>query len=220
MIILIIITIFLTTAVISATTPVKHESSTPDESTIDEATPDIATRDEATVCETQSQTEYPTESPETEPPTEEPTEVSWDEPAEEYDEADDQSYEEPDENYDEDNNDSSSDFSLDDLEWLARAICLEAGGCSERCQWLVGSTVVNLANRYNNGDILATVTDTSMFSVANYLFTKEPSATNWSVAERVLSGDRDTEVMAFRTDYYHSFGSPYDVVDNVYFSTY
>lgn len=192
--------------------------------------PNTAALTEATICETEVQTECLTEPPETEaelelPETEvlpeEPTEEDWTEPAEEYTDSSDKPDEDPDDdNDDSEDNHSTSDYSQDDLEWLARAICLEAGDCSERCQWLVGSTVANLANRYNNGNIHATVTDASMFSVADDLFTKEPSLMNWDVAERILSGDRDTEVMAFRTDYYHSFGSPYTVVDNVYFSTY
>lgn len=114
------------------------------------------------------------------------------------------------------------DYNYDhgDRELLARVIYLEAGGCSESCQWLVGSAAVNLADRFNGGSIEATVTDPAMFDVAYDLFSCEPSGLTWSVADRILSGDRDYMVMAFRTNQYHTFGTPYTCVDNVYFSTF
>lgn len=200
-------------------------------STPDEATPDEATADEATPLEAQPYTDIHTEKA-TENATESQTEVSTEADEHmEYAEPDEpetiednppDDYQEP--KYSEEDcyteSPDSDNYSASDREWIARAICLEAGGCSEECQWLVGSTVLNLADRYNDGDIESTVTDPSMFAVAHYLYSREPSATNWAVADRVLSGDRDYQVMAFRTDYYHSFGTPYTVVDNVYFSTY
>ena len=110
---------------------------------------------------------------------------------------------------------NSSDYELD---LLARTIYQEAGICGEYCQWLVGSTVLNLADSY--GGIEAVVFDYNTFNVAYSLYNATPSDLSYSVANRLLSGDRDYSVKAFRTDYYHSFGTPYTSADNVYFSTY
>jgi hypothetical protein len=117
----------------------------------------------------------------------------------------------------EEHNESSnhSDYELD---LLARTIYQEAGICSEYCQWLVGSTVLNLADE--RGGIEAVVFDYNTFNVSYKLYNATPSNLSYSVASRLLSGDRDYRVKAFRTDYYHSFGTPYTSTDNVYFSTY
>lgn len=101
---------------------------------------------------------------------------------------------------------------------LARTIYCEAGNCSEYCQWLVGSTVLNLADE--RGGIESVVFDYNTFNVAYILYDKTPSKLSYSVAQRLLSGDRDYNVKAFRMSYYHNFGSPYTSVDGVYFSTY
>lgn len=111
--------------------------------------------------------------------------------------------------------DNNSDTNID---LLARIIYFESGSCSEYCQWLVGSTAMNLANEYGSLETVAFNYD--IFNVANILYTDTPSSLSYSVATRIINGDRDANVRAFRTDYYHSFGSPYTSVDNVYFSSY
>lgn len=111
--------------------------------------------------------------------------------------------------------DNNSDTNID---LLARIIYFESGSCSEYCQWLVGSTAMNLANEY--GSLETVAFDYDIFNVANILYTDTPSNLSYSVATRIINGDRDVNVRAFRTDYYHSFGSPYTNVDNVYFSNY
>lgn len=108
--------------------------------------------------------------------------------------------------------------SSDEVDLLARVIYCEAGNCSEYCQWLVGSTAMNLAD--SNGGLRAVAFDYNTFNVAGILYTRDPSELSYSVAQRILSGDRDYNVKAFRMSYYHSFGTPYAVVDNVYFSSY
>lgn len=105
-----------------------------------------------------------------------------------------------------------------DTDLLARVIYCESGICSEYCQWLVGSVAMNLAEEY--GSLESVAFNYNIFNVANILYTREPSELSYSVAERIVSGDRNTAVKAFRTDYYHSFGQPYESVDNVYFTVY
>lgn len=112
-------------------------------------------------------------------------------------------------------NDEYSDYELD---LLARTIYQESGICGEYCQWLVGSTVLNLADE--RGGIENVVFDYNTFNVAYILYDCTPSDLSYSVAERLMSGDRDYNVKAFRSDYYHDFGTPYTYVDNMYFSVY
>lgn len=107
---------------------------------------------------------------------------------------------------------------VSNVDLLARIIYFESGSCSEYCQWLVGSTAMNLADEYGSLETVAFNYD--IFNVANILYTDTPSSLSYSVATRIINGDRDINVRAFRTDYYHSFGSPYTNVDNVYFNSY
>lgn len=110
------------------------------------------------------------------------------------------------------------EYSEYEIDLIARTIFQESGICSEYCQWLVGSTILNLADE--RGGIESVVFDYNTFNVAYKLFDDTPSELSYKVARRVVSGDRDYKVKAFRTDYYHGFGTPYIEVDNVYFSEY
>lgn len=108
----------------------------------------------------------------------------------------------------------------DDTDLLARLIYLEAGSCSENCQWLVGSSAMNLAD--SCGGLSSVAYDPNKFSVAGNIDSCDPSQESYDVAARILSGDRDYAVRAFRTDYFHEWADPYIAMeeDNVYFSTY
>lgn len=108
-------------------------------------------------------------------------------------------------------------YSEYEYDLVARTIYQESGICGEYCQWLVGSTILNLADE--RGGIENVVFDYNTFNVAYVLYDCTPSELSYQVAARVLSGDRDYNVKYFRTDYYHGFGTPYTNVDNVYFST-
>ena len=120
--------------------------------------------------------------------------------------------------YSEQSEDWLNGYSYYEYDLLARTIYQESGICGEYCQWLVGSTVLNLADR--RGGIENVVFDYNTFNVAYILFDATPSDLSYSVARRLISGDRDYNVMAFRDSYYHNFGEPYASVDNMYFSVY
>lgn len=111
-------------------------------------------------------------------------------------------------------------YSSADVELLARLIYLEAGACSEYCQWLVGSAAMNLAGSQDN--LPSVAYDYDAFNVAYEIDSCQPSSESYNIASRILSGDRDYQVKAFRTDYFHNWATPYVAMaeDNVYFSTY
>lgn len=165
---------------------------------------------------TEPTTEKPTEAP-TEKPTEKPTEAPTEAPTEKETEPTAKKNVEKKETEENNSSDNVSvDYATQDL--LARVIYLESGICSEYCQWLVGSTAMNLAD--TNGGLAAVAYDYNTFNVAYMIDSCTPSELSMQVAKRILSGDRDYNVKAFRTNYYHNFGTPYTNVDNVYFSTF
>ena len=203
------------------------------ETSSDKATDDsAATIDEisTTVAEpTITTTTKPTEQPTTVAKKEKPTEpATKEEPVEaEGSEQDVQKQPEKEDTHDEKkdtadteqaHNVSDSNYSQSDVDLVARTVYLESGSCGEYCQWLTASTILNLAE--SRGGIADVVYDYNTFNVAGMVDSCSPSDLSYSVAERVLSGDRDYNVMAFRAGYYHSFGTPYTNADNVYFSTY
>lgn len=191
-------------------------SSTQVEVTTCVATSDTATKDEETTNSTESE---PTLTPATEVPTEELVEPTEIEDTEEYREYGEQSYEVDPADYEVVESDEDETYNyFGDTDLLAKVIYLEAGDCSEYCQWLVGSTAMNLADEY--GSLSAVAYNYNIFNVSYQLDSCEPSSLSYSVAERILSGDRDYNVKAFRDGCYHSFGTPYESVDGVYFSTY
>ena len=202
------------------------------ETSSDKATDDsAATVDEisTTVVETIiTTTTKPTEQPTTVAKKEKPTEPAPEEPVgTENNEQDVQEQPEKEDTHDEKkdtadteqaHNVSDSNYSQSDVDLVARTVYLESGSCGEYCQWLTASTILNLAE--SRGGIADVVYDYNTFNVAGMIDSCSPSDLSYSVAERVLSGDRDYNVMAFRAGYYHSFGTPYTNADNVYFSTY
>lgn len=204
-------------------------ASTPDSiATVDEATPDsVATpleiskpTNSPTTVPTEQSTDKPTEASTYSPPVEETQIFYSDEDIEDY------SYENNNDNIEIKDNDNyenndigSSSFSASDRSIIARIIMAESGNCSIDCLWLTGSALLNLADYYYEGDLEAVAYDPQVFNVADILDSVVPNQDCWDTADRLLSGDRDYKVMFFRTDYYHSFGTPYINIDNVYFST-
>lgn len=217
-----VISVIAGSVIIAYSPHITYATSTADEATRDEATPDEATIDQVaptevtqpTIAETESPTTQLTE-PDTKPESEpEPIQERAVEEEEEY-------IDEPNEpadeyKYEAEDRQELPVYSDSDLDLLARVIYAEAGGCSEYCQWLVASTTMNLAEDLGDGYLSSIVYNTNII----YISYGTPDSQCYKVAEKVLSGDRDYQVMAFRSDYYHEFGTPYTSVDNVYFSTY
>lgn len=175
---------------------------------------------ELTILPTEKVAPASSESP-TEAPTQAPTTVAT-EPTTQPEEQPEQPQEYADEPeyYQEDSPkgnyvSSGGDY---DRELLARVIYLEAGGCSAECQRLVGSATLNLADMY--GSLEAVAYDPNKFAVAGDIGGCSPDSLSYEMADALIAGNRNSEVMAFRAGYYHDFGSPYTSIDNVYFSTY
>lgn len=194
---------------------------TPDEATIDEATPTGVVPTTMTATVATREVEVPTK--ETQAPTvSDETEIVQ----EVYEIPEEETYVDEYEDYEEDESEEETEVehvkssaSSEYRDVVAAIAYLEAGNCSEYCQWLVASALLNLADHYGMS-VEAVATTPSMFSVAYSVYSCYPSDLSYDVADRVLSGDRDYNVMAFQTGGYHSFGTPYAYVDGVYFSEY
>lgn len=217
-----VISVIAGSAIIAYSPHITYATSTADEATRDEAITDKATIDQITPTKTVQPTTTETEAPTIQPTGPETNpEVS---PEIEVAESKEEYTDKPDDEATDKYIDSAKEqqelpvYSDSELDLLARVICAEAGGCSEYCQWLVASATMNLAEDLGDGSLSSIVYDTDIV----YISYDIPDSQCYKVAERVLSGDRDYQVMAFRNDHYHDFGTPYVSVDedNVYFSTY
>lgn len=185
------------------------------------ATNDSATTVDVTATTAVATTAVPTTVKPTEQPTTKKVVVETTAPVKEADEGkdvDEEMVDEPDDKDESKEERSISGYSEHEIDLIAKTTYLESGNCGEYCQWLTASTILNLADR--SGGVANVVYDYNTFNVAGYIDGCSPSDLSYSVARRVASGDRDYNVMAFRAGYYHSFGTPYESADNVYFSTY
>lgn len=101
---------------------------------------------------------------------------------------------------------------------LAKLLHSEANIMSWEGQVMICSAILNFCEDRN-----ATIWDCAhierIFAVAPLVDSAEPTQTNYDVIEYVVcGGGRNVIVLYFRTDHYHDFGTPYCVIDGVYFS--
>lgn len=114
-------------------------------------------------------------------------------------------------------------FSYDQISFMALVVFAEAGSTSEMCIRMVIDTILNMYDddRYPN-DLMSILTRPGAFSVvesgAIYRYPVQDYILDLIYQE--MECRVSTEVGAFRTDYYHSFGTPLCCIDNVYFSAY
>lgn len=105
-----------------------------------------------------------------------------------------------------------------DVDFLAKLIYAEGGAMSWNGQVYLCSAILNLCDLTGKSVWQAGHTY-NMFSVAYMVDSVSPNQTQYDVINYVMNGGRVPGVAFFRTDYYHSFGTPLCAIDNVYFST-
>lgn len=106
---------------------------------------------------------------------------------------------------------------VNEKEILAKLLYCESGSTSWDCQVYTCSAILNLSD-YTGRSISNMASDKKVFSVAPWVWSSTPTQTQYKVIDYVLSGGRVSGVKWFRTDHYHSFGTPVKSIDNVYFS--
>lgn len=112
---------------------------------------------------------------------------------------------------------SNNNKYANEKEILAKLLYCESGGTSWDCQVYTCSAILNLSD-YTGRSISNMASDKNLFSVAPWVWSSTPTQTQYKVIDYVLSGGRISGVKWFRTDHYHSFGTPVINIDNVYFS--
>lgn len=100
---------------------------------------------------------------------------------------------------------------------LAKLLYCEAGSMGWQGQVYVCSAILNLRD-YSGRSIWNMAHDYNTFAVAGYVDSAVSTSTQYEVISYVLNGGRIPDIKYFRTDYYHSFGTPVCNVENVYFS--
>lgn len=105
----------------------------------------------------------------------------------------------------------------DEREILARLLYTEARGESIECQRAVVSVVLN---RAVNSDIISVIKAKGQFDLGNKLDNIKPLQTQYDVVDYVLENGITipSDVIYFRSGYFHTWATDYMQIDNTYFS--
>ncbi len=111
--------------------------------------------------------------------------------------------------------------SLDELELLYRCVQAEAYTMGYEGMRVITDAILNLA-RYHGTSITETILTPGQFEVVTNgaIMQKEIYPDTKAAVDKELEGPLvDSNVMYFRTNHYHEFGTPLYNIGNVYFST-
>ena len=112
------------------------------------------------------------------------------------------------------------DFTESEFDLMCVVVEAEAGGCSEDCRQLVADVIVNRVSEY--GSIEAVLMAQSQFSCVwdgGIERHSVPSKSTVRICKQELKEIGYPSVWYFRDSYYHSYGTPWRSLDNMYFST-
>lgn len=114
----------------------------------------------------------------------------------------------------------SVDDSIEFFEYLVRCVEAEAGGETELGKRLVCDVVLNRYENWGYDTIVDVINDPHQFSVVGdgRIHTVEPSESTYRIVEEELENRTNTEVLYFRADHYHDFGTPMFQEKGHYFS--
>ena len=104
---------------------------------------------------------------------------------------------------------------------LMRSLYREAGSTGFWCQVYVCSATLNLwKSEFSHLTLEGMLTNYNIYETAYTLssVTSQEKAYVKDATEYVLNGGKIPDIKYFRTDYYHSFGTPVTSIENVYFS--
>lgn len=106
------------------------------------------------------------------------------------------------------------------VDYLAQCVEAEAGNQSALGKRLVCDVILN---RYDNGDYTCleeVINESGQFSVVSdgRIHTVKPTQETYDIIMEELTNKTNTEVLHFRTEHYHDFGTPLFVEGDHYFS--
>lgn len=108
----------------------------------------------------------------------------------------------------------------DSLEYLACCVEAEAGNQSELGKRLVCDTVLNRFDSGKYETLYDVINEESQYSVAGdgRIFEVTPTEETYRIVAEELENRTNTEVLYFRTNHYHTFGTPLFLEGDHYFS--
>lgn len=108
----------------------------------------------------------------------------------------------------------------DSLEYLAMCVEAEAGNQSELGKRLVCDVVLNRFHSGNYDTLYGVINEKNQFSVVsdNRINEVIPTEETYRIVREEVESMTNTDVMFFRTDHYHEFGTPLFKEGDHYFS--
>lgn len=100
--------------------------------------------------------------------------------------------------------------------WVAQMLYCEHRGACWEGQVLTCSAIINYCNAH--GGYEHCLFDSNCFSPADFFTTVVPNQMQFDVLDYVINGGIIDNVIYFRADHYHDFGTPVCSCDNHYFS--
>ncbi len=107
-------------------------------------------------------------------------------------------------------------LSEQEYRWIAQMLYCEHRGACWEGQVLTCSAIINYCNI--NGGYDYCLHNSVCFSPADFFETVEPNQMQYDVLDYVINGGIIDNVIYFRANYYHDFGTPVCSCDNHYFS--
>lgn len=116
--------------------------------------------------------------------------------------------------------DLEAEYWYDSLEYLACCVEAEAGNQTELGKRLVCDTVLNRFDSGKYESLYDVINEPGQYSVVENgkILTVTPSEETYRIVNEELECRTNTEVLYFRTDHYHKFGTPLFREGDHYFS--
>lgn len=120
-----------------------------------------------------------------------------------------------------DHNDDLETYIDDDcFEYLVKCVEAEAGDQPELGKRMVCSVILNRYENWGYATLEEVINDPGQFSVVSdgRIYTVTPTEETYLAVEKELKSRTNDQVLYFRADKYHSFGTPLFIIGDHYFS--
>ncbi|NLB09456.1 MAG: SH3 domain-containing protein, partial [Clostridiaceae bacterium] len=110
-------------------------------------------------------------------------------------------------------------LTADERRDTAALLYLEGGATSRACQKMITEVIFNQW-KLRGGSLTDTLFAPSLFTVAHRIKSTTPKALQYEIVDEVCRDGVSipSDILYFRSNYYHSFGTPYTKIGNIYFS--
>lgn len=110
-------------------------------------------------------------------------------------------------------------LTADERRDTAALLYLEGGATSRACQKMITEVIFNQW-KLRGGSLTDTLFAPSLFTVAHRIKSTAPKDLQYEIVDEVCRDGVSipSDILYFRSNYYHSFGTPYTKIGNIYFS--